>query len=223
MAGALSSVVAALLALFVAGAAAAESEFHGLVRRAARGRSQAVRLLVRQLLPVIHARVRRFLACRAGRRLGALDADDLTQEIWCKLLEDDARLLLAWDPERSRTPEGYVGMLAQRELFNRLQAENAQKRGGGERPVPLDEAAPQAAPEPDPEEGAASRELLAEMSLHLAAVLPEKGLAVLRLVYEEGHDPPEAAQLLGTSVQVVYNWQHRIRKEARAFLAACES
>lgn len=223
MGAGLTSVLAALLALFVAGAAGASGDFHALVRRAARGQPQAVRLLVRLLLPVIHARVRRFLACRAGRRLGALDADDLAQEIWCKLLEGDARLLLAWDPERSRTPQGYVGLLSQRELFNRLQLENAQKRGGGERPVPLDDAAPQAAPDPDPEEGAASRELLADMSVHLAAVLPEKGLAVLRALYEEGHDPPEAAAALGVSLQVVYNWQHRIRAEARAFLAACES
>lgn len=215
------STFAALLLLLPSGGAAPDSEFHALVRRAVRGRPPAVRLLVRQLVPVVLARVRRFVAGRAGRPLGAHDAEDLAQEIWCKLLEDGARLLLAWDPERSATPEGYVGMLAQRELFNRLQRETALKRGGGERPIPLDEAAPPAAPAPDPETDAASRELLGELSVHLQAVLPDRGLEVLRLLYEEGHEPAEAAAVLGVSLQVVYNWQHRIRKEARAFLAAC--
>jgi len=223
VAGGLTSVLAALLVVLRGGGAPADSDFHALVRRAVRGNPQAVRLLVRQLVPVVLARVRRFLGCRAGHRLGTFDAEDLAQEIWCKLLEDGARLLLAWDPARSATPEGYVGMLAQRELFNRLQAETALKRGGGERPLPLDDAAPQAAPAPDPEADAAARELLAELSLHLVAALPERGLDVLRLLYEEGHEPAEAAAALGVSLQVVYNWQHRIRQEARAFLAACEA
>lgn len=217
----MTGLTCALFAVLLAFEATAASDFHGLVRRAVRGRPQAVRVLVRLLMPVVRARVRRFLQGRAGRRLGPLDADDLSQEIWCKLLEDDARLLLAYDVERGCTPQSYVGLLAQREMFNRLQKENALKRGGDRHPLPLSETDALSG-NADPERDAAARELLAEMSVHLEASLPERGRDVLRLVYEEGNEPAEAATALGTTLQVIYNWQHRIRTEARAFLAALE-
>ena len=193
-------------------------EFHALVRRAVGGNAQAVRLLIRQLTPVIRARVRTFLAGRKGRQLDALDADDLVQDIWAKLLHDDARLLRDYDPERGATPQGYVGRLAQREIWNRFQKTLAQKAGGGRMVLSLEGLDPSRSGDVTPERTAVARQLLGALSAHLEQVLPERGREVLRLLYTETLPPNEVASRLSVRVQVIYNWQHRIRKESRAFL-----
>ena len=51
------------------------------------------------------------------------------------------------------------------------------------------------------------------------AGLAAKGQAIYRLVYTDARAPEEVATLLGCNVQVVYNWQHKIRALARVFLA----
>ena len=45
----------------------------------------------------------------------------------------------------------------------------------------------------------------------------QRGWLVFRYMYTDGYDVPEVAAALQTNPQVVYNWRHRIRKEARAF------
>ncbi len=51
-----------------------------LIQKARAGQSQAARVLVERLMPVVQARVQRRLA-RTGGRIGAYDRDDLVQEI----------------------------------------------------------------------------------------------------------------------------------------------
>ncbi len=222
-AGALTALPFLILFAAVVQLARGGETFRALVRRAHRGDARAVGLLVRQLLPVVQARVRHFFAARSGRPLGASDADDLVQEIWIALLDDKARLLQGYDPERGATPQGYVGMLVQRELWNRLQRENAQKRGGKQRHVSLDDVVHPPSGDDDPESTALSRALLASLSEHLQRELPDKGCDVLRLLYDEHLSAADAADRLGVRTQVVYNWQHRIRTEARRFLAVVDS
>jgi DNA-directed RNA polymerase specialized sigma24 family protein len=64
---------------------------------------------------------------------------------------------------------------------------------------------------------AESRCELERLFRHLDARLPPKGRVIMRLLYEDELSVHEAAQKLGIQPQVVYNWQFRIRAEARDF------
>ncbi|MEZ4470021.1 MAG: leucine zipper domain-containing protein [bacterium] len=140
-------------------------------------------------------------------------------EVWLALLKDDARALRAYDPGRSRTLEGYVGLIADRVLVDRLRAATAEKRGFGT--TTADDAALGRTPAADggPDQVVESAELAAALGDHLRATLPGTGLLVFRLVFTDELAPVEAARAMGVNLQVVYNWQHRIRQEARDFLA----
>lgn len=182
-----------------------------LVADAMAGPGPARDELIRRLTPVIRARVRRRLA-RLGT-LGAHDGDDLTQDIWVVLVKDDGRQLRAYDSGRGASLENYVGRIAEREVGNRLDKVRALKRGGNATAAALDDV--QIAGEDGTR--VVSRATLASLLKHLDAELPARGKLVLRLLYADGLKPADAARVMGVKVQVVYNWQHKIRGLAKAF------
>lgn len=189
-----------------------------LLRRALEGDRESHRTLVARLMPVVQARVLR----RVGRRRGS--TEDLVQEVWKALFENRGRKLLAFAPERGATLEGFVGRIAEREVLSIIRSQMARKRGGHLNPVvALEEGSGPAVGVADssasPEAVAAAADLAARLGEHLAATLPERGLLILRYVFSDGLNPIEAARLLGVKVQVVYNWKHKIRAVAEAFLA----
>ncbi len=207
----------ALLAVLAAALLAADDPL-AFVRRALGGDGGSLRALVRRLVPVIKARTDVFLAARPGRRIGPHGADDLVQDVWLALIKDGGRLLLAWDPARGMTLEGYVGLVTKRELWGRVRQETAGKRGSGLRAVDLDDVDAPAAH--DVEAEAIGRDLARSLSDHLEQQLPERGRLVMRYLYTDQCSPAEVADLLGVNLQVVYNWQHKIRQLAHAFLSA---
>ena len=70
---------------------------------------------------------------RAGR--APHDAEDLTQEFFARLLKKE--WLLAASPEKGRF-RTFLLMALKRFMVNEWRRATAQKRGGGERPLPLD-------------------------------------------------------------------------------------
>jgi DNA-directed RNA polymerase specialized sigma24 family protein len=207
----------ALLAVLAAAVAVAMDDPLALVRRALAGDGPSLRALVRRLVPVIQARTDVFLAARPGRRIGPHGVDDLVQDVWLALIKDGGRLLLAWDPARGMTLEGYVGLVTKRELWGRVRQETAGKRGSGLRAVDLADVEP--AGSHDVEGEAIGRDLARSLADHLEQALPERGRLVMRCLYTDGCSPAEVADVLGVNLQVVYNWQHKIRQLAHAFLS----
>ena len=191
------------------------SDDHALVRRAIAGVASAVEILIRRLMPVVRARVRRALG-RGGARLGPAEGDDLVQEIWLKLIDRSGAQLLEYDPARGASLEGYVGMIAEREAGNFLRRSSAQKRGG--HLVTVEPGAELPSSAPSPEESASASDLAARLGEHLEKELPARGLLVFRYAFTDELPPNEVAKILGVTVQVIYNWQHKIRAAARAFL-----
>lgn len=189
-----------------------------LITEAQRGSARAAKILTERLSPVIHARVRRVLARSFGRS-PVVDATDLANEVWLSLVADGWRRLLAHDPERGASLEGYVGILAEHEALNRLEHLRAAKRGGKERHVDAEEADRVPARGGTPEEVLVASELAERLEHHLAGALPERGRLILRYLYTDGRSADEVAEILGVEKQVVYNWQHKIRQLARTFLA----
>jgi RNA polymerase sigma-70 factor (ECF subfamily) len=190
-----------------------------LIKGALEGSKRGMRTLTRRLLPVVRARVSAYLRRRGGA-LGGQDVDDLMQEIWLTLFERSGQLLRGFDAERGMSLEGYVGMVCRRELWRRNRAHMAERRGGGVEHAPLDAAFDQASSTPDPEAVATSRDLMAGLDGFLGERLSERGRLVLRALYEDQLGPSDAATMLGVKVQVIYNWQHKIRGLTREYFEA---
>lgn len=202
------------LALFAAVLAGAAGDA-ALVARALDRGGRLLRGLVERLMPVVRARVR--------RRLGGWSPavrEDAVQEVWLALLADDGKALRTFDPDQGRTLEGFVGMVAERQIIDWVRRQQAARRGGGATFTDDRALERRAAIEPDPEHAVLTADLIAAFGRHLEATLPEIGLLVFRLMYTDRLAPTAAAEALGVKRQVVYNWQHRIRGEVRSFLAA---
>jgi RNA polymerase sigma factor (sigma-70 family) len=153
------------------------------------------------------------------------EVDDVIQSVWLVLWKDDGRQLQAWSPDRGISLEAYVGMIAERETGNHLQRVTALRRGEAQTDS-FHAAGPDGrgdlempAPGASPEQVVEADDLMRALEAHLSTELSEKGRLVLALVYVDGRSPDEAARLLGVQLQVVYNWQHKIRGLARDFLA----
>ncbi|MFN3198492.1 MAG: RNA polymerase sigma factor [Bradymonadia bacterium] len=189
-----------------------------LIRGALTGKRAAQKMLIRRLMPVICAHVRRALARQSGRMTAAEDGHDIVQEVWLVLMREDGAQLRNFDP-RKASLEWYVGMVTDREIGNRLQKARAIKRGGDQKMTDIDDAHDLSAPNADPEKSAADRQMAARLSAHLMQTLPPKGQLVFRLLYIDGCEVQQAAELMGVNRQVVYNWQFKIRKLAQAFVA----
>lgn len=181
-----------------------------LLKSALAGDDDAMRRLVRRLRPILVARI---------RRAGAEPVEDVVQALWLTLLERDGRRLRAFDPTRGITLEGFVGMLADREVSKHRRRGQALKRGHGMHREALDDAPPIEAERASPESAVVGARLAQDLIAHLESELSSKGLIFLRFLYCDGCSVAETAAALGVTTQVVYNWQHKIRGLARAWLA----
>ena len=148
----------------------------------------------------------------------ALDLEDAVQEAWLRLLANDGRALRGWDERGAASLENYVGRVAEHAALNLIERHTAAKRGAGAARRRLESVGPQPDEGADPERTATDRLTLERLGRHLREVLPERGWLVFRLLYTDGYEVSAAARALGVMPQVIYNWQHRIRKASRLFL-----
>ncbi len=193
-----------------------------LIRAALAGDARAGQDLVAQAAPAIRARVLRHTRGRRGP--GGLDTDDLTHEVWCRLLSDRGRRLLAYDPARGKTFGGYLSMITGQMISNLAETHGAQKRSAPGGLGALDEGVAVPEAKASPEVQVDARRALEGLWGALEQELPDRGRVVLRLLYVDGCGPAEAARRMGVKTQVVYNWQHKIRGLAKDWRqAAAES
>src|SRR5262245_1194983 len=92
------------------------------IEAALAGDEGAVRQLVDELGPVIQARVARALLRRASGRSVRQEVEDLTQEVFASLFEDDGRILRAWDETRGLSLKNFVGLVAGRQATSILRS-----------------------------------------------------------------------------------------------------
>lgn len=137
------------------------------------------------------------------------------------LLKDRARQLRAYDPSRGSTLDSYLMLVIKREVGNYLRRADAQKRGGRAIWIgaeELQELSLGSGALADPESAAVAHELGRALSRFLKKSLPPRGQRILRRIVGAGETAESVASSLGVEIQVVYNWQHRIRTLARKFL-----
>ncbi|MBK8214369.1 MAG: sigma-70 family RNA polymerase sigma factor [Myxococcales bacterium] len=190
-----------------------------LVRRAVGREPAAVHALVCAIGPVVQGRVAKALYRRRGPSARGRDVtqeiDDLAQEVFLALFENDARALRAWDPTRGPLG-GYVALLADHLVASVF-------RSGRRRPW-SDEL--DVLPEPDavdeahgPERLFGSIEMLDVLLERLRAELSPKGFDVFVRLYVEEQSVESVAAALAMTPDALYAWRSRLSKLVRSLAA----
>lgn len=184
------------------------------------GDQTAMRELVAAATPVVRRRVARTWLRSTGGRV-RLEIDDLTQEVFSALFENDARALREWDPSLGLSFRNYVGLLAQRRAASMVRA-----RGARERACECSwdsDAPPDALSETSPEETTESRELLAHLWSSLRRSLSERGFSLFERLFV--HDDPiaDVCAEAGMTPDALYQWRRRLSMLARAELSSLQA
>lgn len=174
----------------------------GLVQKCAHSKdADAWRELVRRFHPVIAAAVLRTARwwCEPSRQL----VDDLIQDTYFKLCNDDCRLLRSFHPEHSNSIYGFLQVMAANVVHDHFKAERAGKRGAGRHTESLSErvqSEPRARVTAAGGSGAMERQILLrqidEVLTHLTAG-PEqtRNRMIFFLYYRQGLTANEIASL----------------------------
>jgi DNA-directed RNA polymerase specialized sigma24 family protein len=188
-----------------------------LVQRALEGDARALRTLVDALTPTIQARVvRRLFRSRApGRRDRDIrqEIEDMTQEVFVALLDDDGRALRAWSPIRGASLPSFVGLLAERQVSSILRS--GRRSPWKEDPTADDVMDRYADAESDPELLAVARDLGDMLVERLTEELSLKGVQMFHLLFVQGLPAEEVAPTLKMTMQAVYAWRSRIGRLAK--------
>ena len=185
------------------------------VRRALDGEQAALRRLVTVLRPIIQARVARgLLAWRRGSASGRSvrqEVEDLTQEIFLALFDDDGKALRSWDPSRGLSLANFAGLVAERQTVSILRSG---KRSPWKEDPTLDEGLDRESPEKDPEKVAASREELGLLLDRLTETLSPLGRHLFDLLFLRELEVSDVVATTGMSSDAVYAWRSRLRRLA---------
>jgi len=190
------------------------------VSQALAGDPAAMTRLVRAATPVIQARVARGLLLwhhggNAGRDVRQ-EVEDLTQEVFLTLFDDDGRVLRGWQPERGLTLQGFVGLVAERQVASILRSgKRSPWRDDPTLPEDLDEIAD----DQGPEALAASREQARRLLDRLTEELSPLGRRLFQLLFLDELSIDDAARQTGLSPDALYAWRSRLRRLCRRLLA----
>jgi RNA polymerase sigma-70 factor (ECF subfamily) len=192
-----------------------------LVRLALEGDASGLRRFVDELTPLVQARVARALSrSRAGKQQGRSvqqETEDLTQEVFVSLFDDDARALRAWDPGRGLSLPNFVGLVAEHQVASILRS--GRRNPWKEEPTVSDDLDRSAGAI----EGAAprveSRDFYARLLERLRAELTPRGLELFGMLLVEGRSVEEATAQTGMSPDAVYAWRSRLGKLVRKLAA----
>jgi DNA-directed RNA polymerase specialized sigma24 family protein len=194
-----------------------------LVTRALGRDRAAVRELCDVLAPVTQARVAR-MAGRGHQRTAAQVrqmAEDLTQEVFVALFQDDGRALRAWAPERGLSLESYVGLLAEHQAASILRSgRRSAWREDATEDATLAERAGLAS------EGAAqvvARDTLVRLLDRVRASLSPLGLQLFEMLIVEERAVPDVCSTMGMSADAVYAWRSRLGKLVAKTMAELEA
>ncbi len=161
---------------------------------------------------------------RCGWSAASEGREDLRQEVYCRLLEHDARALRQCRGRNEPEVRAYLARIAERVVRDSVRATVAEKRGGGlVRRCPVSEAAGEVAcPSPSPERRAeqaeAGRRFLAGCRAVLGKRAAGRELTILYLALIEDWSSPEICRRLGAGLTPggVDSLVHRSRRRLAA-------
>lgn len=170
-------------------------------------------------MPVVQARVVRILVQRRGGsgRDVRQEVEDLVQEVFAALFEDDGRVLRAWDPARGLSLASFCGLVAEREAASILRSgrrspwtESATDADALERELP---------DAPAPEAALSSREEIERLVDRLRETLSPLGLEMFQRLVVEEEPVDSVCRSTGMTPDAVYAWKSRIGKLVRKILS----
>lgn len=190
-----------------------------LIERSLNGDEAALNELVELLTPVLQARVARILLRHghhsAPRNLRD-EVQDMTQEMFLLLFADHAKILRSWNPDRGLSLENFAGLVAERQVTSILRSS---KRNPWREDPTLSDELDDRAPEPDPEESAASRDELHALLERLREDLTPEGWHLFDLIFLQELNVEQTSEETGKGPEAVYAWRSRLRRLARQRLA----
>ncbi|HVJ94897.1 MAG TPA: hypothetical protein VM580_34180 [Labilithrix sp.] len=177
------------------------------------GDRTALRTLVDQLAPVIWSRVTRM--ARRGRRTSEESrqlGEDLTQEVFAALFQDDGRALRAWIPERGLSLESYVGLLAEHQAASILRSG---RRSAWREDATSDDTLVREVGSTDSHAARIlARDTLLRVLDAVRAELSPRGVQLFELLVIEERSVEEVSTVMGMTTDAVYAWRSRIGKLA---------
>jgi RNA polymerase sigma-70 factor (ECF subfamily) len=150
---------------------------------------------------LVRAAVRKVV----GDGVGGLDADDLVQDVYIRLVRNDFQTLRQFDPERARLST-WITLIARSVAIDAARRRRVDATGLG------DAAAWLAAPEPEPVPEADDLVLGPDVPLHL---LSDRQRLVVSLMFEDGRSVPEIAAILDIGEQTVRSTKHKALAKLR--------
>ena len=173
---------------------------------------RAVERLVALLTPVIQVRVARTLLIRGwgggGRDLRS-EVEDLSQDIFLRLVANNGRVLRRWKRERGLSLENFVGLVSERYVKSFLRS----VRRNRSKEVPTDSDDLDGRHDgPDPERFTAARERLQLLLDRLRRRVSPKGWEIFDLLFIQERSVPEAMAATGLTRAAVDKWASRLRQ-----------
>lgn len=182
-----------------------------LIAGAMRREPEACRALVARLTPAIQSRVNAALIRRG--RAQRQEVLDLTQEVFRILLDQDGRILRAFDPQKGATLPGYVALVAERRLASLLRS--GRQSAWAEDPVAPEDLEAQDDPGPSPEGLVITRDLLDRVLEELRSGVSDRGYEMFQWLYVEEREVEWVMAHSGLSRDAVYAWRSRLQKVIR--------
>jgi RNA polymerase sigma-70 factor (ECF subfamily) len=205
------------------GAAPADCLGKASVDAALAGDAAAVRDLVEALTPVVQGRVVRTLLRRRPRGMSDLTAtvEDLVQDTFVALLQDGARMLRTWNPDRGLRLESFVALVAEQRVLATLRS---RRKNPFAEELAIDDGDLDAVEEAtmSPEARASSREELRDLLDEVRSRLSPMGMELFLslVVREEAIADVCARTRLSTSA--VHAWSSRLKRLVQQVGAARE-
>ena len=183
-----------------------------LVKRALAGDGTARRNLSRRLLGAIQREVSfclvRFAA--VDRRDPRQDVLDLVQDVLVSLFE-----LRRWDPERGRSLESFVRLVARRRVARTL----SQRQGNPWADAPTDPADLDDADAEALSQRLENRQHLDQLLGAMYSRMSARDHELFDLLFVQGIDPEDVATTMQMTRGAVNAWSYRTRKLARTIAA----
>lgn len=191
-----------------------------LVRLALGGDPAARRELARRLMHAV-AREVSFAVSRLARpeaRDPRQEVRDLVNEVLLGLFEDDGKALRRWDPERGRSLESFVQLIARRRVPRMLSG----GKGNPWADAPVDPADVESADEGDLARRLEQRNQLDRVLAAMHAKMNDRDHELFDLVFVKETPPEVVAERMEMSRGAVNAWAYRMRKLARSVAIAAD-
>ena len=195
-----------------------------LIADALTGDPGLARRLIRELTPVVRARVTRRLR-RSGVQQACGEAryerDDLCQEVFAKLFERDGRILRQWSPAKGLSLENFVGLVTERQVGSLLRPRASQAEAAtGD--ATLEQLCDTGRDDLRSVSAAEQREMLDVLRRLLSSRVSKLGMAAYQLIFVEERSVAYVAERLEMNAAAVYAWRSRLRRQLRLIATQLE-